>query len=189
MAECSIVYIMQYYHLDNETADVNSTVCYHEFSPKQLEILLPFRLQQFVLLFCLPLLICCFCYINVIRILSQLPNICPWRRYRAIGLAFGTIVVFVVCFGPYNVSHLVGYINGESPKWRRHAVLTSTLNACLDPFIYYFSSSALRATFNSILSRVSARLQLQGFSSRGCQSTDPCLALEERTQSTIDHLG
>ena len=190
MAECSIVYIMQYYHLDNETADVkNSTVCYHEFSPKQLELLLPFRLQQFVLLFCLPLLICCFCYINVIRILSQLPNICPWRRYRAIGLAFGTIVVFVVCFGPYNVSHLVGYINGESPKWRRHAVLTSTLNACLDPFIYYFSSSALRATFNSILSRVSARLQLQGFSSRGCQSTDPCLALEERTQSTIDHLG
>ena len=44
MTECSIVYIMQYHH-DNETTDENnSTVCYHELSSKQLEILLPFRL-------------------------------------------------------------------------------------------------------------------------------------------------
>ncbi|KAL2084060.1 hypothetical protein ACEWY4_019578 [Coilia grayii] len=194
MAECSIVYIMQYYHQDNDITEVhNHTTCYDDFSSDQLKILLPFRLHQFVVLFCVPLLVCSFCYINFIRILSRLPNICRYRRRRAIGLAAGTMVIFVVCFGPYNVSHLVGYITGESPKWRKHAVLTSTFNACLDPFIYYFSSSALRGTFSNIFSRLSARLPLQCCFRHAYRGTakQPAVELQEEThtQSTNDNLG
>ncbi|XP_063054535.1 free fatty acid receptor 3-like [Engraulis encrasicolus] len=198
MAECSIVYVMVYYdpdhdhehdHDHNTTAHKeNCSTCYDEFTAEQLEILLPFRLQQFFLVFCVPLLICSFCYINFIHILSRLPKICHKRRRRAIGLALGTLVIFVVCFGPYNVSHLVGYVTWESPSWRKYAVLTSTFNTCLDPFIYYFSSSALRATFRSMFGRLSSRVSRREY---GGTAMQPAEELEEvtRTQSTNDNLG
>ncbi|XP_062393685.1 free fatty acid receptor 3-like [Sardina pilchardus] len=184
LAQCSIVFIMHYSDDKHNSSHVH---CYEDFCDDQLKVLLPFRLQQFVLLFCVPLLICCFCYINFIRILYQLPNINPRRRYRAIGLAFGTMVVFLVCFGPYNISHLIGHITNESPKWRNYAVLTSTLNTCLDPFIYYFSSSALRGTFTQILNRFSSKLQCPSCSVYQ-RNTAQTLELEERTQSTNDNL-
>ncbi|XP_041963159.1 free fatty acid receptor 2-like [Alosa sapidissima] len=191
LAQCSIVYFMHYHHDQNKTCEVeHSSKCYQHFTPEQLDMLLPFRLQQFLLLFCVPLLICCFCYINFIHILSNLPNICQRRRSRAIGLALGTMVVFLVCFGPYNISHLIGYATNESPEWRKIAVLTSTLNTCLDPFIYYFSSSALRGTFGNILNRLTSRLQLHCPSCRMYQRTTPQTAAPEvRTQSTNDNLG
>ncbi|XP_063065505.1 free fatty acid receptor 2-like [Engraulis encrasicolus] len=211
MAECSIVYFMHYYdnshvhvgghvhdHIDdhvhdhehdhNTTEVEDCTYCFDNFNSEQLKVLLPFRLQVCVVLFCVPLVICCFCYINFIRILSRLPNICTKRRRRAIGLALGTMVIFAVCYGPHNVSHVVGFITGESPGWRKHAVLTSTFNTCLNPFIYYFSSSAFRATFRGMFHRLSARLprrEYQGTVKR------PAVELEEdtRTQSTNDNLG
>ncbi|XP_076863845.1 free fatty acid receptor 2-like [Brachyhypopomus gauderio] len=118
--------------------------CYSNFTLEQLEILLPVRLELFLVLFCVPFLICCFCYINFIRILSRLPHIGRRRKLRAIGLAVGTLVVFAVCFGPYNASHVVGFIKEEDEDWRDMALISSTLNTCLDPIIFYFSSAAVR---------------------------------------------
>ncbi len=97
------------------------------------------------------LTICSFCYINFIRILSKLPNIGRRRRLRAIGLALGTLLVFVLCFGPYNVSHVVGFITKTSPAWRDQALLLSTFNACLDPIIFYFTSAAVRNTLGAMM--------------------------------------
>lgn len=119
--------------------------CYNNFTHEQLSILLPVRLELFVVLFCIPFLICGFCYINLIQILSRLPHISRRRRLRAIGLALGTLVVFAVCFGPYNASHVVGFVRAESEDWRELALISSTLNACLDPIIFYFSSAAVRS--------------------------------------------
>ncbi|KAM6967580.1 free fatty acid receptor 2 [Aplochiton taeniatus] len=133
-------------------------VCYENFSQKQLEILLPIRLELCLVLFCIPLLICSFCYINFIRILSRLQHIGRRRRLRAIGLALGTLLVFALCFGPYNVSHIVGFITKRSPDWRDKALLCSTFNACLDPFIFYFSSSAVRGTVGSVMEGARSRL-------------------------------
>ncbi|XP_012684565.1 free fatty acid receptor 2 [Clupea harengus] len=163
----SIVFIMPYYNPKTPSAsgaDVNSTelglvapirqrpnVCYENFSDAQLEILLPYRLELCVVLFCVPLVICSFCYINFIRILMRLPNIRRQRRVRAISLALGTLVVFTLCFGPYNVSHVVGMVTHKSPQWRDLALLLSTFNACLDPFIFYVSSSAVRNMLGDML--------------------------------------
>uniref|UniRef100_W5LRS5 Si:dkey-211g8.6 n=1 Tax=Astyanax mexicanus TaxID=7994 RepID=W5LRS5_ASTMX len=150
----SIVYILPLLPLsgesDNDHSQNNSSTdpalmqCYDNFTKEQLEILLPVRLELFLVLFCVPFLICCFCYINFIRILSRLPHIGRRRKLRAIGLALVTLIVFAVCFGPYNASHVVGYIHGGSEEWRPWALAFSTLNACLDPMIFYFSSSAVR---------------------------------------------
>ncbi|XP_071370741.1 free fatty acid receptor 2 [Centroberyx affinis] len=133
-------------------------VCYENFTAAQLKILLPFRLELCVVLFCIPFLICSFCYINFIRILSKLRHIGRRRRLRAIGMALGTLLVFAFCFGPYNVSHIVGFITWKSPDWRDKALLCSTFNACLDPLIFYLSSSAVRGTVGSVMEGVKRRM-------------------------------
>lgn len=129
-------------------------VCYENFTEAQLNILLPVRLELCVVLFFIPFFICSFCYINFIRILCRLQNISRRRRVRAIGMALGTLLVFALCFGPYNISHIVGFIAWESPKWRDTALLCSTFNACLDPIIFYFSSSAVRGTVGRMIKGV-----------------------------------
>uniref|UniRef100_A0AAY5JVH8 G-protein coupled receptors family 1 profile domain-containing protein n=1 Tax=Esox lucius TaxID=8010 RepID=A0AAY5JVH8_ESOLU len=158
--QLSIVIIMPFYNPSN--------VCYEDFSKEQLEILLPVRLELCLVLFCVPFLICSFCYINFIRILSGLPHIGRRRRLRAIGLALGTLLVFAFCFGPYNISHIVGFITGKNPDWRDMALLCSTFNACLDPFIFYFSSAAVRGTLGSLLK--GARIRMAKCVHCGCHN-------------------
>ncbi|XP_071325414.1 free fatty acid receptor 2-like [Trachinotus anak] len=140
------------------TVEKKRQVCYENFTEAQLNVLLPVRLELCVVLFCIPFLICSFCYINFIRILSKLQHIDRRRRLRAIGMALGTLLVFALCFGPYNVSHIVGFITWKSPDWRDKALLCSTFNACLDPLIFYFSSSAVRGNVGSVMEGVKSRL-------------------------------
>lgn len=156
----SIVYIVPFlsskngsdFHGPNRsTLQPSETKCYNNFTQEQLSILLPVRLELFVVLFCIPFLICGFCYINLIQILSRLPHISRRRKLRAIGLALGTLLVFAVCFGPYNASHVVGFIRAESEDWRELALISSTLNACLDPIIFYFSSAAVRSAISGFV--------------------------------------
>ncbi|KAK3540817.1 hypothetical protein QTP86_001958 [Hemibagrus guttatus] len=108
MGHCSIVYIVEYHKHSNNTImeSTNRTSCYKEFSKEQLDLLLPVRFELFIVLFCIPFLICCFCYIRFTVILSNLPNINRKKRSRAIGLAVVTLLVFIICFVPFNVSHV-----------------------------------------------------------------------------------
>nr|UKQ02639.1 free fatty acid receptor 3 [Onychostoma macrolepis] len=190
MAHCSIVYIMQYHDHSNPnfTDPSKRNTCYEEFSTEQLKILLPVRLELFAVLFLTPFLICCFCYIQCIRTLSRLSNVNAKKRYRAIGMALGTLLVFVICFLPFNMSQVEGFVRGYSSEWRQPALLTSTLNACLDPFVFYFSSSALRETFRKMLQGLARRLLLP------CCRLAHCCPLfnrgkpDERTQSSDDSI-
>lgn len=158
-----VVYIMPYLQWRDTNGSTPATPppnCYLNFSDKELAILLPFRLELFLVLFCIPFIICCFCYVNLILILSRLPNISRRRRLRCIGLALGTLIVFCVCFGPYNISHVVGFVNKENQEWRTVALLSSTLNACLDPFIFYLSSSAVRSMLKHCFRNITAKLHI-----------------------------
>ncbi|TSK20163.1 Free fatty acid receptor 3 [Bagarius yarrelli] len=148
MVHCSFVYIVQKFetHHDNNSEPLIGNSCLATFNAKQLRIILPFRLELFVVLFCIPFIICSFCYIKFILILYQLPKFNSKKRSRAIGLAIVTFLVFIICFLPVNVSNLMSFIKGYIPRWRVYTVLPSTFKACLDPFIYYYSSSVLRKT-------------------------------------------
>ncbi|XP_067305600.1 free fatty acid receptor 3-like [Pseudorasbora parva] len=190
MAHCSIVYIMQYHEHSNPnfTDPSKRNTCYEEFSTEQLEILLPVRLELFIVFFLIPFLICCFCYIKCICILSRLSKVHAKKRYRAIGMALGTLLVFVICFMPFSISHVEGFVGGYSSNWRIPALLTSTLNACLDPFVFYFSSSVLRETFKKVLLELVRRLLPSS-----CRSAFLCPLFnrrkpEERTQSSDDSI-
>lgn len=182
MANCSIVYITEYYIPNNQS---NKT-CYDTFSKEQLRVVLPVRLELFLVLFCIPLIICCFCYIKFIHILSHLPNINPKKRTRAIGLALATLLNFIICFMPYNLSHVVGYFKNMSPNWRVYVLLPSTLNACLDPFIFYFSSAALRGNLKHMIRGASRQMHPSCCRNLLNCPHFKCIANEESTQSSND---
>ncbi|XP_066494923.1 free fatty acid receptor 2-like [Tiliqua scincoides] len=144
----SVIFIIQG---DNstQTQDPGDFHCYDNFSPSQLSIVLPFRLELCVVLFCIPFLITLFCYVNVIRILASLPNIQPHKKQRAVGLAVATLLNFAICFAPYNISHIVGFILKNSSPWRAEVLVISALNTTLDPIVFFFSSTAIRRNFTT----------------------------------------
>ncbi|XP_066494922.1 free fatty acid receptor 1-like [Tiliqua scincoides] len=115
--------------------------CY-EFNTTELGVLAPIRLELSVVLFFLPLAITSFCYAGCIRVLVG-SHLHARKKRRAVRVAVATLSIFVLCFGPYNISHVVGFIYKEEVKWRRLAVLPSACNAFLDPLIFYFLSSAM----------------------------------------------
>ncbi|XP_056331607.1 free fatty acid receptor 3 [Danio aesculapii] len=194
MAHCSVVYVTQYFNYFNPniTDPSKRNTCYEEFSSEQLKILLPVRLELSFVFFLFPFIICCFCYIKCILILSRLSNVNAKKRFRAIGMALGTLLVFAICFMPFNISHVEGFINNYSSEWRTPALLSSTLNACLDPFVFYFSSSALRETFKNVLRALVRRLPCPWFHSavRGPLFTQGKTVgrNDEKTQSTDDSI-
>ncbi|XP_044215026.1 free fatty acid receptor 2-like [Thunnus albacares] len=142
-AHCSITFITQHH----PSLSSNSTsVCYENFTEKQLKVLLPLRLELFFVLCLIPLLICIYCYLNCILILYSQPRISQMQKQKAIGMALGTLAVFLICVLPYNISHVLGFFQGESPKWRYYTLLLCTFNTCIDPIIFYFSTSAFRCT-------------------------------------------
>lgn len=166
-AHCSITFITQ--HHPSLTSN-NSSVCYENFTEKQLKILLPVRLEVFFVLCLIPLLICIYCYLRSILILYSRPRISRMRKQKAIGMASGTLAVFLICVLPYNVSHLLGFFQSESPKWRYYTLLLSTFNSCIDPIIFYFSSSAFRCSSKKSVFR-RGRLPVLGLHRQGTNSS------------------
>ncbi|XP_060936979.1 free fatty acid receptor 2-like [Limanda limanda] len=142
-AHCSITIITQHHpSLARETPDGQAYACYANFTEKQLDVVLPIRLEVFFVLCLVPLVICVYCYVQCILILYSRPRISRMQKQKAIGMALGTLAVFLICMLPYNISHVVGFIEGRSPEWRYYVLLLSTFNTCIDPIIFYFSSSS-----------------------------------------------
>lgn len=142
-AHCSVTFIIQHHP---SLSSNDSSVCYENFTEKQFKILLPVRLEVFVVLCLIPLLICIYCYLRCILILYSRPRISYMQKQKAIGMALGTLAVFLICVLPYNLSHVVGYFQRESPSWRYYTLLLSAFNTCIDPIIFFFASSTFRCT-------------------------------------------
>ncbi|XP_027009627.1 free fatty acid receptor 2-like [Tachysurus fulvidraco] len=162
LGHCSIVYYMQYNFSDGIKVGldpINHNTCYWQFTEDQLKILLPECLGISIVFIFVPLIICCFCYINIIRALYQLDNIKPRKRCRAIGLAMSTLLIFMICSIPFGVSHVEGYIINSRPSWRVYALVSSSISVSLDTIVFYCSSKALRNTFMDHIPRLLMWLQ------------------------------
>ncbi|XP_042281060.1 free fatty acid receptor 2-like [Thunnus maccoyii] len=166
-AHCSITFITQHHP---SLSSNNTSVCYENFTEKQLKVLLPLRLELFFVLCLIPLLICIYCYLNCILILYSQPRISQMQKQKAIGMALGTLAVFLICVLPYNISHVLGFFQGESPKWRYYTLLLCTFNTCIDPIIFYFSTSAFRCTGEKSVFR-NCRLPDSGTHKQGTSSS------------------
>ncbi|XP_006867427.1 PREDICTED: free fatty acid receptor 2-like [Chrysochloris asiatica] len=162
---CTIVIIVQYIKPAEQGRNGSEFVCYENFTKEQQDVVLPVRLELCLVLFFIPMAVTIFCYWRFVWIMLTQPHVGTQRRRRAVGLAVVTLLNFLVCFGPYNVSHLVGYYTRKSPPWRVEAVVFSSLNATLDPLLFYFSSSAVRRAFGNGLQM----LRDQGSALLGCR--------------------
>ncbi|XP_050992279.1 free fatty acid receptor 3-like [Labeo rohita] len=139
--------------LDSDEADNNTNLlsldakpqgCCINHTAKQLTELLSVQLSLAVVFFLLPFLICCFCYISLIRILIKCPLFKRQRKLRVTGLIVGTLLVFAISFAPYNASQIVGFIKHEIPNWHMKAFMLNTLNVCFDSIIFFCISKDMR---------------------------------------------
>ncbi|KAM4652231.1 free fatty acid receptor 1-like [Discoglossus pictus] len=121
-------------------------VCYENFTDNQLNVVLPVRLELSIVLFFVPLIITTFSYVSCIRILMRSYMHRKYKK-KAIRVAVTTLTIFIVCFAPYNISHIVGFVTWTSVSWRKQALLPSTCNAFLDPLIFYFLSASVNQGF------------------------------------------
>ncbi|XP_063797746.1 free fatty acid receptor 3-like [Pseudophryne corroboree] len=181
---CSIVYIVEHV-VPMNVMETNTTVCYGAFSPPQLAILLPVRLEIFLLLFCVPFVITVFCYVNFIKIIMSQARIQRRRKLRAICLVVATLINFIICFLPYNVSHVVGFIEGDSPKWRVYTVLLSSFNASVDPIIFYFSTPSFKKAFLEGLFNMMKKLHFESQCYKYCSAYCICNTENEETNVTF----
>ncbi|KAJ7304041.1 hypothetical protein JRQ81_011561 [Phrynocephalus forsythii] len=164
----SIVYVVEYLgagkNLKGPSEAKSEYVCYGNFSAEQLQIALPFRLELCIVLFLIPFVVTSFCYISVIRILTTMPNIKPNKKQRAVGLALATLVNYAIVFAPYNISHIVGFVQNKDPEWREETFFLTSLNTTMDPVIFFFSSATIRQTFIGCWRRLRSSVGLLCFS-------------------------
>ncbi|XP_020670120.3 free fatty acid receptor 3-like [Pogona vitticeps] len=120
----------------------NGSSCYSNLTEAQLALMAPVRLELSVVLFFLPLAITLFCYTACIRVLVG-SHLHVRKKHRAVRVAAATLSVFVLCFGPYNISHIVGFIKMQNVWWRSIALILTACNAFLDPLVFYFLSTAM----------------------------------------------
>uniref|UniRef100_A0A671LRI3 Si:dkey-211g8.9 n=1 Tax=Sinocyclocheilus anshuiensis TaxID=1608454 RepID=A0A671LRI3_9TELE len=115
-------------------SEENVSACYENFTQEQLEVLVPLRLEMALLLFLVPLVLSAFCTLRCLVLVrhSALPS--DGKR-RVLAIALSTLVVFVVCYGPYNVSHVVGFVLDTNVEWRSEAMLSCSCSVFLEPVV------------------------------------------------------
>lgn len=140
-----------------DISELGITTCFDvlkkEMLPTKTAWLL-FVLGMVFILFFFPFCITTFCYIRVIRKLSQDSK--TLQKKRAIHLAVVVILVFALCFAPNNFllfAHSITklFYNKSLYVYYKLTLCLSCLNSCLDPFIYYFASRDFRQKLRHVM--------------------------------------
>ncbi|XP_074075021.1 free fatty acid receptor 1-like [Macrotis lagotis] len=95
----------------------------------------PARLSISLLLFFLPLAITAFCYVGCLRALA-LSGLSRSRKLRAARVAGGALLTLLVCLGPYNASHVAGYVRPDAGShWRKLGLIMGSWSTVLNPLV------------------------------------------------------
>ncbi|XP_064021526.1 C-X-C chemokine receptor type 2-like isoform X2 [Pogoniulus pusillus] len=112
----------------------NGTVCYERIGEEDTakwRVVLRVLPQTFG--FLLPLLVMLFCYGVTIHTLLQTKNA---QKQRAMKVIFAVVLVFLVCWLPYNITLVLGFAH-----------------SCINPIIYAFIGQKFRNSFLKILAQ------------------------------------
>ncbi|NWV97816.1 PAR2 protein, partial [Machaerirhynchus nigripectus] len=187
-------------YLVNQTAyisNLNITTC-HDVLPENVlaHDMFNYFLSLAIGLFLIPAIITAVTYILMIKTLSAsiLDVSTGKKRKRAIKLIIVVLSMYLICFTPSNVLIIVHYsllkAYGQSHLyvWYITALCLSTLNSCIDPFIYYYISKDFRDNLKYALLcrsvRTTQRMQVSLSSSRYPKKSNSYSSNSSRTNKS-----
>ncbi|XP_042309802.1 lysophosphatidic acid receptor 5 [Sceloporus undulatus] len=138
-------------------------LCFESFSDGRWQKgLFPLIILAEILGFLLPLTSVTYCSIRIFLKLCQVDSIQNVRQQKTIRMLVVNLVIFIICFVPYNVI-LAAYglikarVIQTEPEMRdsvRQAlvvtVVLASMNCTLDPLIYYFNTEGFRNTLKKL---------------------------------------
>lgn len=136
---------------------LNITTCHDVHNSCETES--PFQFYYFISLavfgFVIPLCVVIFCYVSIIRTLKAYDR--KWYWY--IKISFLILSIFAICYTPSNIiliaHHVDFYYNYKDNLYSSYlvALSLSSLNSCLDPFLFFLMSK-IKAHTNNYLTVV-----------------------------------
>ncbi|PKU40929.1 lysophosphatidic acid receptor 5 [Limosa lapponica baueri] len=170
---CLIVWVMIFMgsiptaivHKQNHCEVQNQTVylCFESFSDSMWQKnLFPLVVLAEILGFLLPLSTVTYCSIRIFQELCQDSQTKTLRQQKTIRLLLVNLVIFIICFVPYNTTLAVyGMIKARVIKVKEETqtsvrqvlittMLLASMNCMLDPLIYYFSTEGFHNTFKKL---------------------------------------
>ncbi|NWI50156.1 LPAR5 protein, partial [Calyptomena viridis] len=152
-------------HKQNDCKVQNQTIhlCFESFSDNIWQNnLFPLVVLAEILGFLLPLSCVTYCSIRIFQELCQSSQTKTLRQQKTVRLLLVNLVIFIICFVPYNTTLAVyGMIKAQMMKVeeatqasvRKTLIITmlmASMNCTLDPLIYYFSTEGFRNTFKKL---------------------------------------
>uniref|UniRef100_A0A8D2CPL0 G-protein coupled receptors family 1 profile domain-containing protein n=1 Tax=Sciurus vulgaris TaxID=55149 RepID=A0A8D2CPL0_SCIVU len=132
---------------------LNITTC-HDVLPEEVLVgdMFNYFLSLAIGVFMFPAFLTASAYVLMIRTLqsSAMDEHSEKKRQRAIKLIVTVLAMYLICFTPSNLLLVVHYFliksRGQSHVYALYivALCLSTLNSCIDPFVYYFVSQDFR---------------------------------------------
>ncbi|XP_002723063.3 proteinase-activated receptor 2 [Oryctolagus cuniculus] len=132
---------------------LNITTC-HDVLPKDVLVgdMFSYFLSLAIGVFLFPAFLTASAYVLMIRTLrsSAMDENSGKKRRRAVRLVITVLAMYLICFTPSNLLLVVHYFlirtRGQSHVYALYlgALCLSTLNSCIDPFVYYFVSQDFR---------------------------------------------
>ncbi|XP_069887482.1 proteinase-activated receptor 2-like [Dipodomys merriami] len=133
--------------------DLNITTC-HDVLPEEVLVgdMFNYFLSLAIGVFMFPAFLTASAYVLMIRTLrsSAMDENSEKKRKRAIRLIIIVLAMYFICFTPSNLLLVVHYFliksRGQSHVYALYisTLCLSTLNSCIDPFVYYFISKDFR---------------------------------------------
>ncbi|XP_074839701.1 lysophosphatidic acid receptor 5 [Carettochelys insculpta] len=152
-------------HKSSSCLKGNQTIalCFESFSDGLWQKnIFPLVILAEILGFLLPLTSVTYCSIRIFWKLCRARGTQSLRQKKTIRLLVVNLVIFIICIVPYNSTLAVyGMIKAQviraEPPVRDSVrqvlivtVLLASMNCCLDPLIYYFSTEGFRNTFKKL---------------------------------------
>lgn len=178
-------------------SNLNITTC-HDVLPENVlaHDMFNYFLSLAIGVFLFPALLTAVAYILMIKTLNaSITDVnAGKKRKRAIKLIITVLSMYLICFTPSNVLLVVHYFmiktHGQSNVYAAYitALCLSTLNSCIDPFIYYFISKDFRDNLKNALLcrsvRTTKRMQVSLSSSRYPKKSSSYSSSSNTTKTT-----
>ncbi|XP_036444134.1 proteinase-activated receptor 2-like [Colossoma macropomum] len=132
-------------------SNLNITTCHDVACPNQTHFPVGYFLTMGIVGYVVPCIVCTVAYSLILWSLKKSANVSINKQKRkAITLMVTVLVMFLVCFTPSNVTLMVHFsllargIENDTHGLYIITLCLSSLNSCLDPFVYYFISDEFR---------------------------------------------